>query len=194
MPEALAYLQNLRPSDLPPDSTQSVWREAQVALTEALMNRVPDEPGKTEVLENAIVQGSPANAWAVQQLCDRGSYVSLTLVEGYLRSRYSDPRTFSRLYGFCKAQIEVLSRNPDRVVALGSVLTVANGFGNADLIGWAINKLAEMKSPAAYAELKRYMNEIDALPDGSPLKNRGAQYAQRIRDVLPELPAEGSRH
>lgn len=193
LPEALAYLQNLKPGDLPPDSTQTVWPEAQIALTEALTNRVPDEPGKIRTLENAIVEGSPATAWAVQQLCDHGSYSSLALIEAYFRRSYSEPRT-SELYGSCKARMDVLSRNPNRVVALGSVLNVENGFGNRELIGWTISKLAAMNSQAAYAELERYMNGINALPDGSPSKNRGIQYAQRIRDLLPARPTGGGHH
>ena len=192
LPEALEYLQNLKIEDLPPDTSQQVWQAAQIALRQGLINRIPDEPGKVRILEDAIVSWNRAAGWAVQQLCDRGSSGSLSIIEAYYRKGYSEPRA-SQFYGLCKAQIEILSRNPDRVVALGSTLTLANGFGNRELIGWTINQLAQIKSPQAYAELERYMNEINALPDASPSKDRGIRYAQRIREVLAERPPTGGR-
>ena len=189
LPEALEYLQNLKPDALAPDTTQQVWPEAQAALRQALMNRVPDEAGKVRLLEDTIREGNPATPWAVQQLCDRGSATSLPLVEDYYRRSYSRRADFDDLYGRCKKQVDVLSRNRDPVEALGSALNLANGFGDPNLLGWTINKLASLNSPRAYAELERYMKEIDSLPDDSPIKaGRGRLYIQRIRDILAARP------
>jgi hypothetical protein len=187
-PEAIEYLQNLKPRDLAPDSSQQVWPASQIALREALMKRATNETEKIQILEEAVRSGSLATGWAVQQLCDRGSFLSLPLIEQYFRRSYSQPKQFEQLYGSCRTRIEILSRNPDRAAALGSALSVAYGFNGRDLLGWAITQLADMKSPRAYAELERYKSEIDALPEGSPSKMWANVSSQRIRQVLDARP------
>ena len=71
---------------------------------------------------------------------------------------------------FCEARMAVVSRSPDRIGALGSVLRVSSGARDLRLIGWAINELRAMKSRRADAELERYADEIDALPGDASLK------------------------
>ncbi len=192
LPEALLYLEALREGDLPPDSTQTVWPAVQIAIREALINRSHDEKGRIAILEETVNSGSPATPWAIGELCDRGSQGSLSTIEKYYR-QYGEPRA-SQFYHGCWERGDVLSRSPDPVVALGSVLRVANGFDDQDLTTWAINKLAAMKSPRAYAELERYMKEIDTLPEGSPARAGGSGFATQILYLLPGPTATTDRH
>jgi hypothetical protein len=80
---------------------------------------------------------------------------------------------------FCEARISVLKQSPDRVAALGAALRVSGGVLDDELIGWAINQLQSLKSDRAYAELQRYANEIDALPEGSKLRRE--LWAKRLQ-------------
>ena len=60
--------------------------------------------------------------------------------------------------------MQAIARDPDRIKALGSVLSVSNGADQEDLIRWASNQRSEMRSPKADAELKRFMTEIERVP------------------------------
>jgi hypothetical protein len=168
LPEALTYLQHLKKTDLERDTTGMVWPAAQIALRQAQLNRIPDEPGKVLFLENTTGEQSAAASWAVNELCESGSYRSLGFIRESIRKR--NPSRASEDTAFCEARMAVVSRNPDRIKALGSLLTVSEGATDPILINWAIIKLEAMKSPRADAELERYSKEIDGLSDDSPLK------------------------
>jgi hypothetical protein len=81
--------------------------------------------------------------------------------------------------------MEIVSRNPDRLKALGSYLMVNSRSTSPDLklVGWTIAELEMMKSPQADAELQRYAKEIDALPEGSPLKEELSFVRMQIRNM-----------
>jgi hypothetical protein len=134
------------------------------------LNRIPDEPAKVGFLEDITHEKSAAAWWAVNELCERGSYRSLAFIREHIRRAYSLPEDAKQQSEFCEARIRVVSRNPDRIKALGSFLSVSEGVTDTDLVGWAIRKLQAMKSARADAELKRYAKEIDDLPEDSPLK------------------------
>ena len=55
--------------------------------------------------------------------------------------------------------MQVVSRDPDRVKALGSVLTLDDP-GSSRLIRWAVAKLESMHSPSADAELDRFADQL----------------------------------
>ena len=78
----------------------------------------------------------------------------------------------------------VVSRNPDRTTALGSILTVSEGSGDHDLKAWAVHQLYLMKSPKADAELERYMKEIGRLID-DPRQTEDMRFeSESIRHLL----------
>jgi hypothetical protein len=76
LPDALTYLQNLERSGIGPDSSGQIWPAAQIALHQAQLNRIGDEPAKIRFLEDATGERSSAASWAVEELCNRGSYTA----------------------------------------------------------------------------------------------------------------------
>ena len=81
--------------------------------------------------------------------------------------------------------MQVVSRYPDRVKALGSVLSVENGADMERLVWWAIYQLTELRNPAADSELKRFETEIRGLPNSAPQKQRLRFFEQAIRQSAP---------
>ena len=81
--------------------------------------------------------------------------------------------------------MQVVSRYPDRVKALGSVLSVENGPDKDRLVWWAIYQLTELRNPAADSELKRFETEIRGLPNSAPQKQRLRFFEQAIRQSAP---------
>jgi hypothetical protein len=181
--EAIDFLAKLSPDALGPDPSQRVWPAAQVALRDAQIRRIPDPQRKIEFLDGILAgmpdgRGSVA-AWAVNELCDRGSQTSLPVIQRALRSTWSGQYGLDEIE-FCEARIRVVTSNPDRARAIGSILTVANGTANARLVGWAVNELNSMQTPAADAELDRFAREIERLPEASA-ENAGLRtYRQEI--------------
>jgi len=53
LPEALTYLQNLKESDIGPDTSGQIRSAAQIALLQAQVNRIPDQQAKIRFLEEA---------------------------------------------------------------------------------------------------------------------------------------------
>ena len=82
LPEALAFLQNLKRSDLGEDTTQMIWPNSRVALTNALLNRIENREARTEFLVNTLREGRRGLVvhWASQQLCDQGTSTALPLI------------------------------------------------------------------------------------------------------------------
>jgi len=127
LPEALAYLQNLRKSDIGPDPTGGIWSAAQVALHQATFSRIADPSQQIHYLEDTAAHWwGQVGRWAVDQLCNGGHSESLEIVRKTIHRIEVNPRADGEV-AFCEARIDVLSRNQDRVQALASVLSVANG-------------------------------------------------------------------
>ena len=185
--EALTYLLNLQRSDFESDTSGEIWPAAQIALRQAQLNGIPEEPAKIHFLEDTTSEKSAAASWAVDELCERGSYGSLGFIRASMRKRNSIPDSEKDI-AFREGRMGVVSRNPDRLKALGSFLSVSGGVTDLDLIGWAISKLEAMKSPRADAELERYAKEIDALPEDSTLKRELESKRAHLRIVLPHPP------
>jgi hypothetical protein len=184
LPEALNYLRGLTRQDLGPDTNEMIWANVQIAVREAQVNRIQDESAKIRFLEETCGEKSAAASWAVDELCERGSYNSLGYIRESIRKR-NPTADGERQIAFCEARMAIISRDPDPVRALGSFLTVKNGVTDSELIGWAINKLGSMKSAKAEAERQRYADEIENLPDGSPVKDVLWFKRVQIRGALP---------
>lgn len=181
--EAVDFLAKLSPDALGSDPSQRLWPAAQVALRDAQMRRIADPQKKIEFLEGILAgtrdgRGSVA-AWAVNELCNRGAQTSLPVIQKAITSAWSGQYGLDEIE-FCEARIRVVTRNPDRVRAIGSVLTVANGTTNARLVGWALTELNSQQTPAADAELDRFALEIERLPEQSAAKASLGHYRQEI--------------
>jgi hypothetical protein len=76
-----------------------------------------------------------------------------------------------------------MSREPDRVKALGAILRIDAGSENRRLTLWAVNQLASMHSPKADAELDRFAAEIGKVREGSPQRQELSVFSQTIREL-----------
>jgi hypothetical protein len=115
-PEALEFLRNLKKADiLGPDPSGHIWSSAQIALHEAELNQLADEPAKVHFLEDTTVEKSGAAWWAVQELCNRGSIKSLPYIRQYLATRVIIPQDVERNLRSCEERMDIVSLDPDRV-------------------------------------------------------------------------------
>ena len=184
--EVVNFLTALKVADVAPDSTQEVWPAAQIALREALLIQAPDAYAKVEFLEKTLESGSDAisnsavASWAVDQLCDRGSLRSLPVVQSSIRKR--DPfQTGLEEIAFCEARVQVLSRDPNRAKALGSVLQTSASRPDARLITWAVRQLNSLHTAEADRQLENFAAAIGKLPANT--SENGDLYQLR-REIL----------
>ena len=173
-PEAMTYLEQLKKDDILPDISGRMSSAAQIALRQAQLNRIQGESNQIHFLEDTTSDRSAAAWWAVDELCNRGSYSSRSFIGEYIRRTQSVPQEIERISGFCEARMAVVSRDADRIKALASVLSVANGSNDRALMVWAIHQLGMLQSPRVEAELRRYVKEIDGLAPNSPRKREFA--------------------
>jgi hypothetical protein len=184
LPEAEEFLAKLRPADMGADATGQVWPAAQEALANARLARVTDPQLRIEFLERIVTDRAPAAYWAVEQLCNGGDLASRAIIQESIRSRLNGQRDEDEIR-FCETRMHVVSRYPDRVKALGSVLSVDNPEDEDRLVRWAIYQLAEMHSPDATAELERFAKEVGKLPNSSPQRVRWNGFKQEL-EILKE--------
>ena len=187
LPEAEEFLASLKQADIGTDSGQQIWPAAQVALRDARLRRT-DPQSRIGFLESVLtephdaVSNGAVRLWAVGELCDRGSLVSLSVIQKSIRNFWTGQRGEDEIR-FCEARIHVIRRNPDRVKALGSALALDDGVDDTRLRLWAIYQLDEMHSSEADAELDRFANDISKLPKQSPMRQR----VSLLEGVLQDL-------
>jgi hypothetical protein len=188
LPGAVDFLAKLKPADFATDTTGQLWPAAQVALQTAFLNRIADLQLKIEFLEKALteLQGRASDGavagWAVNELCDHAAIGAIPKIQQSIRKRLSGQSGEDEIE-FCEARMHVLSRDPDRVRALGSALGVDSAAENARVTWWAIDQLASMHSPNADAELDRFADEIEELPAGSPKREHLSMFEQAVQEV-----------
>jgi len=191
MPEALEFLKNLKPADLSEDKSRIFWTTARVALKTSLLDRIEDPQAKTQFLMSTLAEEGDGRTsvafWAGGQLCDRGGTAALPLIRRSLKNTWSGARG-DEAAAYCEARMQVIARDPDRVRALGSVLTVDDGTATAELAQWAVSQLELMHTPQADAELDRFANELDRLPQGSPQRSRFWIARELVRDLRAKQP------
>jgi hypothetical protein len=185
LPEALEFLTRLTRSDFRVDASGRLWVDAQVALSNALLNRIADPQLKTEFLVHTM-KTSVAASWAGEELCDRGALSALLNVQQWMKGRRSG-QPGEDDSEFCEARMQTVARNPDRAKALGSVsssfVSLANSFQGRRLLTWAIGNLGAMKSPEADAELDRFRDEIGVALKGDPADPNLLEFQGQINDV-----------
>lgn len=179
------FLTKLKRSDLVSDPTGYVWTAAQIALSNAQLNKISDNHLRVEFLEALAIPRTPSGNWAVEQLCDSGTISSLSITRAF----FKEVSKGSEGYGeeksrFCEARMQVVFSNPDRVTALGSVLKAGESFSESvQLKKWAVQQLGEMDSPAADSELKRFQKQVRAIPFGKA-GSEGSNYWSEVIDRL----------
>lgn len=169
LPAALEFLTGLTRNDFRVDPSGRLWVDAQVALANALLLRIPGTQSQIEFLVHTMGT-SVAASWAVEELCNRGALSALPDVRQLMRGRRNGPRDEDDIE-FCEARMRTVARDPDRAKALGtafrSFVSSANSFRERRLLTWAIGQLDVMKSPEADAELDRVLNQVGAALKGN---------------------------
>ena len=161
LPEALLFLEDLTQEALDPDSSGQVWPSVAIAIHEGRLRRITEPTAQIIFLEETLQERNSAADWAADELCDRGSVSSLPLIRELIHKSYSVPVDADQI-GFCERRISALSRSPDRITALGSLLSAKEGSTDRRLLTWAIDQLFSMNSDRADGELRRYAAEIDS--------------------------------
>ncbi len=175
-PEAVEFLAQRTREDFEPDTTGSMWPAAQVALRVARLRGIADPQAQVQFIEQALASQLPDGRsrialWAIDELCDRGVLTSMANIQHTLKSMWPGKHGEDELR-FCETRIRVVNSNPDRVQALGSVLSTDASLADERLILWAIDQLQAMHSPKADREIKRFRTELGVLPQGSALYER----------------------
>ena len=167
--EGLDFLSKLTPETFRADTTQTLWRESQIALTIARLTRTTDTGQKNEILKRAL--NSPAGAWAEEQLCNAGVFSALPEIQRQKRLLSSGKRGEDEV-AFCEARMRVASSHPDRVKALSSVfecyVSLAGSREGQQLLLWAITELRLNGTPDADAALRAFEAELDRVLKADP--------------------------
>jgi hypothetical protein len=198
LPRAVEFLANITAADIGNDSSQQIWPTVQVALRNARLENLQGSQDKIEFLKATLtephdaISNSSVTTWAVNQLCDRGAYSASPEIQKSIRARMERKDGEDEIR-FCEARIQVVFRSPDRVKAIGSVLTADAASEDDRLIRWAIYKLSEMGSSSAKAELDRFAAEIDNLPPTSLRKRRLSGFSEGIKHALDAGARNGSQ-
>ena len=183
-PEAIAYLEGVGAEDFTPDDGHEPWQAAQEALQDALLEKIPNWAEKAQVLEAKIRENSAPEGngyvanWAGERLCNSGMLASYPVVQEFLLQQ--DSVRGPENARFCELRMRALASSPDRVAALGSILTVTAGLADERLTNWAIDELTEMKSSRADEVMERFEKSVSDLPNG-PQKRELKPYANAIR-------------
>ena len=183
---AFDFLTNLKRSDLVSDPTGFVWTAAQIALSNAQLSKISDVHLKVEFLEALAIPHTPSGDWAVEQLCDSGTISSSSITRAF----FKEVSKGSEGYGeeksrFCEARMQVVFSNPDRAIALGSILKAGeNSSESFQLKNWAVHQLVEMDSPAADSELKRFQKQVRAIPFGKAGSESSAHWSEVIDRLM----------
>jgi hypothetical protein len=183
LPEAVEFLSGLKASDFADDTSQTLWGAVNIALQEAALRGIHDSYLQTKFLEEATL--GRGGMWAVDELCDRGSFPSLVTIQNAIRRIYRGDDRAEGYIAFCEARITALYGKPDRAKALGALLNAETDRANRQLLIWAVGQLAKMHTAEADAELNRFLNDIRKLPPRSDGRER-LQWYERL---VPEIQA-----
>lgn len=183
LPAALHFLRTVTRDDIGPDSSLRISWAAEIALNNALVNEFDDPQGKVQfleqLLENPRTSSSAVRHWAVNQLCDRGSMISIGVLRKAISHMVPGPDG-ERQIQFCEARIHVLARHPNRVNAIASVLSTSEA--DEKLIRWAMHQLAALPSAEADAALTRFSKELASLA-AAPENQRTGKYFTLAEDA-----------
>ena len=190
--ESMIFLSTLKQADIGPDTNGVIWPAAQIALASVRLSRIAEPQSKIEFLEGLLNPRVPASSWAVDQLCDRGSVMSMRVIRPYI-GRVLSGQSGEEDIQFCESRMQIVSSSSDRARALGFVLNVNSAPETDRLIKWAVVQLGEMDSPAAEAELVRFKNEMKTIPKGDSRLVRFSGFDSGI-DYHLERIAHNQKH
>ena len=192
LPEAVDFLKTLDQADLGTDEQTVMLLRVMGhgAIRIATLRQIQDPERQIEYLERTATEfsGTDVGASAADQLCERASLGSLPIVRKAFTGVWGDQRD-EEYTRFCEDRVLTVYGKPDRAKALGEVLDMQTSADNPQLTTWAIEQLKLMHSPAADGELKRFLSEIDSVPDESTAKQR----VLRFRPLITLVPPRSQR-
>jgi hypothetical protein len=156
------------------------------------VNGISDRDAKLVLLRSALTEKTSDYAdgavqyWALNELCDCGDYESLPAVKEWLKRAYAGSPVEQELERFCEARMQIVTRDPDRVRSVASVLRLDGSPPNIKLISWAVSELDAVHSPAAMLELARFGEEVARLPQTSSAKQMLLGIQDRITRILSQ--------
>ncbi len=192
LPEALDYLSAVTPEQLGRDDSRTIYPASKVGLYKALLQRDTD-PERQIVFLEAQLTSAPVGQvalWAQEELCDRGSVASIDMIQRFIKGLDSSSRGEEKV-AFCRRRVDVVQSNPNRAVALGSVLRADATVGDERILRWAIYQLLALRNDDADAVLDRYATEVAqrfptvASAGPTPEGDMHVGFVQEIRHAVP---------
>jgi hypothetical protein len=148
--------------------------------------RITDPHQQIEFLEKVALEiidpfaMSKVTSWAVDELCDRGSLLSLPVARAALVKANSGPDGLENAQ-FCETRMRIIMSNPDRTRALASYLKTAKIRPDRRLAAWAVIQLSLIRSPEANKAMDAFEEEITKYPRGTPERDAFLGIGQLIR-------------
>jgi hypothetical protein len=181
LPEAEAYLNAITKETIVTDDGQKIFMAARLAGQKLLFRRETDPRLQILFLEDRASRGpDPLTVlWAADELCNRGSIGSFTIVkylyEGLWSGSYGE-----QLAENCRTRMDIVNGNPNRATALGSVLVASAPLQQESILRWAVIQLVELDSPQANEILDRYAAEVKTAYPDIPRQTLSPQEAMHL--------------
>jgi hypothetical protein len=145
--EAMGFLKSLAHDDISGGGSDVVYGAAQVEYRRALLRREPSYSAEVSFLEPLVNSRSDPwvsyqiSAWAVEEICNRGSVASMPLIQDAIKGRNpSDPVPDIR---FCVERMQIVNSDPDLVRALEPALGRLTGIpADTRIVNWALTLFA----------------------------------------------------
>jgi len=195
LPEAFDYLTSLKVTDLGKEF-HSTWAAAQNALRSMQLERIREPQLKVEFLERLATDWSDSNSasrvqsWAVDQLCDTGVLLSLSVIQQSIRGRATESEANEEI-GFCEARIRIVRSDANRTQALASFLKNERNPQAERLLKWAAYQLSLIRDAGAAKAIDALADDLDKYPTSSPEWRRFRSLREDIqhyRDTRGKLP------
>lgn len=179
--QAVDYLSSLSPG-IDSDESHREWPAVQIALRDAQLRQISDPLQQIEFLEKTTEEKTAAQSWAVDQLCNRGSLISLPVVQQSIRSRNPSQRGEDEIT-FCEARMRLIMSDPDRTKVIGSRLQTGASRPNTRMLRWAVSQLEEINTADANRNLDDFAAQIKNLPADSAARRELFYFQSEIEDI-----------
>jgi hypothetical protein len=179
--QAVNYLSSLSPG-IDSDESHQEWPAVQIALRDAQLRQIPDLQRQIEFLEKTTEEKTAAQSWAVDELCDRGSLISLPVVQQSIRSRDPSQRGEDDIT-FCEARMRLIMSDPDRTKVIGSLLQTGTNRPDTRMLRWAVSQLEEINTAEANQKLDDFAAQIKNLPPDSATHRELYYFQSEIEEI-----------
>jgi hypothetical protein len=191
--QVLGYLQGLELTGVPEDEGRRVLGVVQIVQRRIVLGRMRSAPEQVVFLEQMLGQwdgkivSGTVSAWAIEELCNRGSLSSLAFIETKIKV-FDNSKRGERRIRFCESRMRVIGGHPNRVQALESAVKIPpKNQGDIELNEWAEREMQKIDSAESDAALDRLAAELLSVPSDSlealRLQDRGRRLLDRGRKL-----------